>query len=322
MAETLPEPLVPAEVDLRGYEYMPLDVVRLMRSSSWRKVRRQPELGYWMVNLWVSAWHEVPAGSLPDDDDELADFARCDFRTWEKVKAKVLAGWIKCSDGRLYHSVVAEKALEAWAGMGAQRKRTYAAREAKRQKLLQAAAQSAATAATPVATTPVTETVTASNGEERRGTEQRGEDLPPAEASPVKPAREEAAAARDDLGIPPALDRRCDAALALWQTAAKTEGWPEVMFLNGERRRKLQAILDTCGGTDGFAAALDTAKDAEFLHDSEGRIHRWFDFDWLLQPEKFTRLMEGRYAERHRTDKPDERSTTAALAGIAEAGSR
>lgn len=124
--------------------------------------------------------------------------------------------------------------------------------------------------------------------------------------------------------MPAGLDRRCDKALVLWQTAAKAEGWPEVMFLNGERRRKLQAILDICGGPDGFAAALDTAKDAQFLHDSEGRIHGWFDFDWLLDEQKFTRLMEGRYAERRSIEKPGDAklSGTDAIAAFAKAGSR
>jgi hypothetical protein len=330
MADQLPDPLVPADVDLRGYEYMPLDVVRLMRSSSWRKARSQPELGYWMVNLWVSSWHEVPAASLPDDADELADFARCEPKTWAKAKAKVLAGWIKCSDGRLYHPVVAEKALESWAKMSLQRKRTQAAREALKQKMSQRAVEPVTEAATPIVAAPVTETETASNQREVKVREENVREEPlPAEASPVvaasvpiEPPKAAAAVASDFPAMPAALDRRCDAALALWQTAAKIEGWPEVMFLNGERRRNLQAILEICGGPEGFAAALDTAKDAEFLHDSEGRIHGWFDFDWLLKPEKFTRLMEGRYAERHRTDKPDERSTTAALAGIAEAGTR
>jgi hypothetical protein len=38
------------------------------------------------------------------------------LRGWKKVRAKGgLRGWIRCSDGRLYHPVVVEKAIEAWA---------------------------------------------------------------------------------------------------------------------------------------------------------------------------------------------------------------
>jgi hypothetical protein len=58
----------------------------------------------------------VPAASLPDDDLILArllGYGR-DLKGWKKVRAAGgLRGWVKCSDGRLYHPVVAAKAQEA-----------------------------------------------------------------------------------------------------------------------------------------------------------------------------------------------------------------
>lgn len=68
------------------------------------------------LNLWLTAWHQVPAASLPDDDASLAKHAGLgrDIRTWRKVKAEALRGWVPCDDGLLYHPVVAEMALEAW----------------------------------------------------------------------------------------------------------------------------------------------------------------------------------------------------------------
>ena len=51
----------------------------------------------------------------------LAEFGR-DVRGWRKVSAVALHGWVLCSDGRLYHRVVAEKALEAWMSKLAQRR--------------------------------------------------------------------------------------------------------------------------------------------------------------------------------------------------------
>jgi hypothetical protein len=173
MTNGLPTPLVPAEVDLRDFAFMPLEVSRLLRSRTWLKARRRPEIGFYLVNLWAGAWHEVPAGSLPDDDDVLSDLARC--------------------------------------------------------------------------------------------------------------------------------------------TPARWKGWPEVMFLNGPRRIALMARLAECGGLDGWRAALEAAARAEFLKGRDGAFHRWFTFDWILQPEKFTRLMEGRYAERHRRDETD-----AATGGLSE----
>lgn len=115
-------PLVPSVVDLRDFPFMPVDIVRLLGSefhtrandSEWRAG----------VTLWMRSYHQVPAASLPNDDDalcRLADLGR-DLKTWRKVKANALHGWIECSDGRLYHKVVAEKALEAWLEKLAQRK--------------------------------------------------------------------------------------------------------------------------------------------------------------------------------------------------------
>lgn len=127
----LPNPLVPASVDLRDFAFMPLEVNRLRKSKAWLWAKKQPELGFYMINLWGGSWHESPAASLEDDDDVLADMAMCTSKRWAAVREKVLHGWIKCSDGRLYHPVVAEKALEAWEAKCKQRKRTQAATEAR-----------------------------------------------------------------------------------------------------------------------------------------------------------------------------------------------
>lgn len=111
----LPAPLVCPEVDLRDFPFMPLDVMRLFNSE----FHAQSTDAEWRagVTLWLKSWHQVPAASLPTDDvslARLAEFAR-NSRGWRSVKDIALRGWILCSDGRLYHPVVAEKANEAWA---------------------------------------------------------------------------------------------------------------------------------------------------------------------------------------------------------------
>jgi uncharacterized protein YdaU (DUF1376 family) len=106
----LPEPLTPADCDLRGLEFMPLDTVRLIDSDLFA-ISTGEEFKAALA-LWCKSWSQVPAASLPDDDRVLAFLSGTGAR-WKKVKTVALRNWVKCADGRLYHPVVAEKALEA-----------------------------------------------------------------------------------------------------------------------------------------------------------------------------------------------------------------
>lgn len=134
----LPDPLVPTAVDLRDFQFMPLDVVRLRDSGL--ASDEAPETCWAAVMLWCAAWHQVPASSIPDNDQWQAKQAGYVARgridaNWTKVREGALRNFVRCSDGRLYHSTIAEKAIEAWASKQAQRARTAAAtlaREAKR----------------------------------------------------------------------------------------------------------------------------------------------------------------------------------------------
>lgn len=114
--DALPPPLVPADVDLTDFKFMPLEVGRLLRSEFWMvAIEEAPLVAAVSVNLWAASWHERPAASLPDSDIVLARTAMLPRSKWLEVKTAVMAPWVLCSDGRWYHPVVAEKALEAWA---------------------------------------------------------------------------------------------------------------------------------------------------------------------------------------------------------------
>lgn len=113
-AQALPPPLTPPDCDLTSMPSMLLDVRRLRDSGV--AAHENAEVFRASMFLWCAAWHEVPAASLKDDDAELAQkagFGRF-LSEWRKVKDEVLKGFTRCSDGRLYHPVVAEKALEQW----------------------------------------------------------------------------------------------------------------------------------------------------------------------------------------------------------------
>lgn len=106
----LPVPLTPADCNLQDFAFIPLDVQRLLKSETW--VLGTGDERAAAMCLWLESWHQIPAASLPDNQRMLAHLAQT--TKWPKVKAQALRGWVLCSDGRLYHPVVAVKALEAW----------------------------------------------------------------------------------------------------------------------------------------------------------------------------------------------------------------
>lgn len=129
-----PDPLVPPEVDLRNFGFMPLEVLRL-RDSDLASAASGDEFKA-AVLLWCAAWHQVPAGSVPNSDRWLATHSGAG-PNWLKVKKAAMRGFIECSDGRLYHEVVSEKALESWKLKKSQRERTRQATEARLQRNVQ-----------------------------------------------------------------------------------------------------------------------------------------------------------------------------------------
>lgn len=248
------EPLVAADVDLRGMTYMPLFGDRLLKSTTW--IEASPPARCIALQLWWHAFaHEVPAASLPDNERVLAGLAGLQLQVFRRWRAQAMRGWVKCSDGRLYHPVVAEVALEAWGARVSHRARTLKWREKKQ---------------------GVTVTSPSRDGREGEGERKRE--------------------GRDSAAEAAAIDE----AFSLWQEAARREGWPDVMFLNSVRRWKLGQRLAAVGGLDGWRDALDATGRAHFLKSPDGKFHRWFDLDWLLDEQKFTRLLEGRYDQRHR----------------------
>lgn len=137
----LPPPLTPPEVDLKGFSGFMLDVDRLLASEL--VALASPEEFSAAVMLWCRAWKQTPAGSLPDSDRILAAFSGAGAR-WKKVKDMALRGFVKCSDGRLYHTVLCEEVMSAWKkrqGYRADQDRLKKWREQKKGNAQQAASE-------------------------------------------------------------------------------------------------------------------------------------------------------------------------------------
>lgn len=131
---SFPPPLVPGNVDLRSMPDMPLEVALLRDASVTVSITDSAFKA--AVLLWAAAWHEVPAASLPDDDKMLAKLAGYgrDISGWLEIRQEALWKFVKCSDGRLYHPVIAEKAIRVWEYRQDYRRRMAEARKAKAEK--------------------------------------------------------------------------------------------------------------------------------------------------------------------------------------------
>lgn len=105
-----PEPLT--SLDMRHVPAMLLDVSRFRDSDL---AGEDPAIIGLNLMLWACSWHQIPCSSIPNDDRVLARYAGYgrDVDGWLAVRDRVLShGWVLCSDNRLYHRVVAEKAIE------------------------------------------------------------------------------------------------------------------------------------------------------------------------------------------------------------------
>lgn len=132
--KNLPSPLVGSDVNLQKYTWIKLDIVALMNSDTWRKASKVPFAGYAAINLWMAAWHQVPAGSIPADQDWIKKKADVDEEQWKIVKNIALRNFVKCTDGRLYHKTLCKMVNEVWLSKKANSRKTEKALAALKKK--------------------------------------------------------------------------------------------------------------------------------------------------------------------------------------------
>lgn len=118
-----PAPLAPPEVDLSRLAYFPLYIAKLQKSKAWLLCKRMPTLTRPLINLWLYAWQQRPAGSIEDDDDVLAEACGLDFDPFQDLREHLLRGWVKCSDGRLYLPAMVPMVEDGWKLITGRRKK-------------------------------------------------------------------------------------------------------------------------------------------------------------------------------------------------------
>lgn len=130
-----PAPLTPDGCTMGGNEWFPLHHRRLRKSKWWRRASDLARARN--VMLWGEAYDASPAGSLLDDDDELAEAAGfgMDVDGFIRVKAEILAPWVLCYDGRWYHPTLCEVVLEVWEAQSEKRRQARQRQAARRTKV-------------------------------------------------------------------------------------------------------------------------------------------------------------------------------------------
>lgn len=96
----------PADTKAKGWRFE-LDYERIEQSDTW--VLAPPEMRPWLLMIWMTAWRQVPCGSLPATDELIAARIGMDLRQFKAHRDILLRGWWLAADGRLYHSVITEQ---------------------------------------------------------------------------------------------------------------------------------------------------------------------------------------------------------------------
>ena len=106
VSSELPEPPYPAHTKAGSFAF-DIDVDRLTSSDTWDLL--PSELRPWWIFLLTMSWRQVPCGSFRDDNEIIAAKLGASEEFVQLHRRKLLRGWYRCSDGRLYHPVIVEK---------------------------------------------------------------------------------------------------------------------------------------------------------------------------------------------------------------------
>lgn len=109
MSGQLPAPLVPADVDLRDFPQV------MVNARKWRDTYyfKSGTAFVGAFTLMANSWHQVPAGSVPNDDRALSVLSGLG-RKWRHRRADILQYWVLCSDGRYYFPDLVPFAISGW----------------------------------------------------------------------------------------------------------------------------------------------------------------------------------------------------------------
>lgn len=290
-------PLTPAQCCLAGLAYMPLDCARLLESDLWALSTGDEAKA--ALTLWLRAWSQSPAASLPNDERILCRWAGVSLSEWRSLAPMALRGWVECADGRLYHPVVAEKALVAWierlslqersAKGNARPGRAFAYDPA---RFAQMKAEAEGHLAVVQEMLSPSHSPTGSETASPTESPLEGETTPTANDNSSEVEVEVEVEGRKDSLVVGASKASPDvqAAFDAYNEAARSLGLPTALKLDDKRRKAMASILKDYG-SDGWTQAIANLAGSSYHLGRNDRAWK-ASLDYLLRPDKFLAMLE------------------------------
>ena len=277
-APDLPVPFIPAEIDLRDREGFLLNVERIAASELVAMSSGAEFKAAFL--LWCKAWQQVPAGSLPDNDRVLAAWSGAG-EAWLELKAMALRGFVLCRDGRLYHRLLCERALDAW-----QEKQKEARKQAQGQIRLRRFRQREAASGNADETRFACVSAPSETADASPLCPPLSSPIPPSEHPPISPQ-------------PLLLEAgdMAEAMLRIW--AEELPMLPQPRRLDAARRKALgRRLRDSFVTLDAWRRYCQRIRGSPFLTGENARGWR-ADLDFALKPRTISKTLEGGYDRTH-----------------------
>jgi hypothetical protein len=255
----LPDPPYPADTRVNGWRFE-LDVERIKRSDTW--VMASPEWRPWLLMTWMVAWDQRPAGSLPADHALIAAHIGMDIRLFTAHADILLRGFVRHSDGRLYHAVVVEQV-----------QRLISMREQERDRKAKFRQKSA------------------SVPQVSRGTD-AGKTLQEQEQEQEKERRLRLSASET-----PRIEVPYQQIVDAYHTALPK--WKAVKVLSADRKTKIRARwVSEFPTIEHWAAYFRRVAMSPFLTNRTDAVFRNDNIDFLIRPANLAQIIEGKYDQR------------------------
>lgn len=215
-----------------------------------------------LLDYWKS-------GPPPNDDAVLAQIARMSPAAWRKAKAAIL-GFFEVRDG-----VLIQKRVEKERARTAEIKERYSERGQK------GAAKRWSNHNPSNASSNASSMPKRCNGDGNSPSPSHGSNEPIASTNV------------DVSAEPTAKPLTKQEVIDAWQQRMVPQGFPPIRRITGQRDRQLSARLKD-STFEEWSQAMDALERSAFCRGENDRGWR-ADFDFLLQPKSFTKLLEGAY---------------------------